>query len=84
MSEEAVNAILQRAMEDADFRRRLADDPDKALSGYELSADERAAFTTGTVGAERLEERMSKTDLSAAISAKTSSPSLRAPSQKRR
>ena len=34
--------------------------------------------------AERLEERMSKTDLTAAVSAKTSSPVLRAPSDSRR
>ncbi|HVR88631.1 MAG TPA: cyclic nucleotide-binding domain-containing protein [Candidatus Limnocylindria bacterium] len=34
--------------------------------------------------AERLEERMSKTDLTAAVSAKTSSPVLRAPSEGRR
>ena len=34
--------------------------------------------------AERLEERISKTDLSAAVSAKTSSPILRAPSETRR
>ena len=34
--------------------------------------------------AERLEERISKTDLSAAVSAKTSSPTLRAPSESHR
>jgi putative peptide zinc metalloprotease protein len=34
--------------------------------------------------AERLEERISKTDLSAAVSAKTSAPALRAPSDTRR
>ena len=38
----------------------------------------------GAVHAERLEERISKTDLSAAVSAKTSSPVLRAPSETRR
>ncbi len=38
----------------------------------------------GVAHAERLEERISKTDLSAAVSAKTSSPVLRAPSETRR
>ena len=38
----------------------------------------------GAAHAERLEERISKTDLSAAVSAKTSSPILRAPSETRR
>jgi len=40
--------------------------------------------STGGWHAERLEERISKTDLSAAVSAKTSSPILRAPSETRR
>ena len=38
----------------------------------------------GAAHAERLEERISKTDLSAAVSAKTSAPVLRAPSETRR
>src|SRR2546427_21983 len=41
-----------------------------------------AAFATGTAKAERLEERMSKTDLSAALNPKSSSP--RMPSETRR
>ena len=48
------------------------------IGGAVKSADQGAAH------AERLEERISKTDLSAAVSAKTSSPVLRAPSDTRR
>lgn len=44
----------------------------------------RKAADPGAAHAERLEERISKTDLSAAVSAKTSAPTLRAPSETRR
>ena len=49
----------------------------------EIVAARRAA-APGAAHAERLEERISKTDLSAAISAKTSAPVLPAPSETRR
>ena len=49
----------------------------------EIVAARRSA-APGPTHAERLEERISKTDLSAAVSAKTSSPILRAPSETRR
>lgn len=44
----------------------------------------RKTLGSGAAHAERLEERISKTDLSAAVSARTSSPILRAPSETRR
>jgi hypothetical protein len=44
----------------------------------------RTSVAPAAAHAERLEERISKTDLSAAVSAKTSSPILRAPSETRR
>jgi len=76
VTQDAVHEIIQRALEDAEFRGRLAVAPAEVLAGYELTDEERARFTSGTAHAERLEERMSKSDLTAAISAKTSSPSL--------
>ena len=79
MSIEALNAVLDRAMSDAAFRAKLAADPTSALAGYDLTDDERSRFTAGTAQAERLEERMSKTDLSATFGAKTSTPNLRTP-----
>lgn len=84
MTMQAVQDVMDRAMSDPAFRKHLAAAPDVALASYDLTAEERAAFVSGTVGAERLEERMSKTDLSAAVSAKTSSPLMRPPSQNRR
>ena len=44
MSIESVQAILSRAMSDAAFAELLFADPDKALSGYDLTADEIAKF----------------------------------------
>jgi len=84
VSADALNAVLERAMRDASFRDQLAADPTAALTAYDLTAEERAAFATGTAKAELLEERMSKTDLSAALNPKTSSPKLPAPSETRR
>jgi hypothetical protein len=84
MSEEARETIVERAMTDPAFRALLARDPATALAGYDLTPEERAMFQTGTARAERLEERMSKTDLSAGMSIKTSSPILKAPSQQKR
>jgi len=82
VSADALNAVLERAMNDASFRDHLAADPTAALDGYDLTQEERAAFATGTAKAERLVERMSKTDLSAALNPKSSSP--RMPSETRR
>lgn len=84
MSADGVGEVVERAMSDPAFRRRLAEDPAAALAGYELTPEERAAFTSGSARAERLEERISKTDLSASIAAKTASPLLHAPSESRK
>jgi hypothetical protein len=84
MSSEALQTVLERAMNDAGFRARLAADPASALVGYDLTDEEKAAFAAGTAKAERLEERMSKTDLSSALGAKSSSPRLPARPEPRR
>jgi hypothetical protein len=76
--------IVERAMADPEFRALLARDPANALAGYDLTPEERAMFQAGTARAERLEDRMSKSDLSAGMSIKTSTPILRAPSKKKR
>ena len=84
MSRDALNAVLGRAMADAAFRASLAADPLSALTGYDLTNEERSKFSAGSAGAERREERMSKTDLFAAFGGKTSSANLRAPLESRR
>ncbi len=81
MSAERLQEILDRAMSDAAFRELLARDPDAALAGYGLSAEERAKFGSGTARAERLEPRVSKSDLSAGLGVKTGTVDIRPPSQ---
>lgn len=81
MSAEAVQQALERALNDAAFRDLLSKDPGSALAGYELTDAERATFGSGTAKAERLEERVSKNDLSAAFAIKTGGVVLRPPSE---
>jgi hypothetical protein len=82
MSQEARDAIVDRALSDAKFRALLMSDPASALASYDLTPEERAMFQSGTARAERLEDRISKSDLAATMSVKTSSPTIHAPSQK--
>lgn len=82
MSQEARDAIVDRAMSDAPFRALLMSDPAAALASYDLTPEERAMFQSGTARTERLEDRISKSDLGASLSVKTSSPTIHAPSQK--
>lgn len=81
MSEERLHEILDRAMADAAFRELLARDPDEALAGYDLAPEERAKFASGTARVERLEPRVSKSDLSAGLGMKTGTVDIRPPSQ---
>lgn len=49
MSQEVLQEILARALEDGRFRQRLLDDPDRALHGYDLSPEEREALIAGNL-----------------------------------
>ncbi len=49
MSKEAVLAVLERATEDTDFYRQLAQDYATALKEYELTSEEQVALATGDV-----------------------------------
>jgi hypothetical protein len=84
VTQHARDEILDRAMSDPAFRSLLARDPGAALADYDLTPEERAAFRTSSARAERLEDRMSKSDLAAAMAVKTSSPLLSAPSENAR
>lgn len=81
MTQKARDDVLERAMIDPAFRALLARDPAAALAAYDLTPEERTAFSSGPSHAERLEDRMSKSDLVAGIAVKTSSPLLKAPSE---
>ena len=61
---EAILAVLQRAAEDSSFLAQLADDPARALEGYNLTSEERAALASGDIRrveawVGRLDERLS-------------------------
>jgi hypothetical protein len=64
MSKSAVNQVIQRAISDAAYRRQLQSNPGKALTGFDLTKDERAAITSGDpsrLTALGVDQRMSKT-----------------------
>lgn len=63
MSRQTVNQVIQKAISDAAFRRQLQRDPAGALAGFELTADERSAITSGDptrLTALGVDQRMSK------------------------
>lgn len=63
MSKEALAKVVQQAISDGGFRRRLASDPAGALSGFDLTADEATAIRSGDAGrlsALGVDQRMSK------------------------
>ncbi len=47
MSIEGATAVLQRAHDDSDFRHLLKTQPDRAMHGYDIEPDERAAIISG-------------------------------------
>ena len=55
MSSEAVQAVLERTVTDAQFRTQLFSHPDEALAGYELTADESGALRELCVDASHTE-----------------------------
>ncbi len=63
MSIEALAALIQRANEDADFRRQLQFDPHQALQGVDLTIAEFNALKSGSPAKLRevgLDETLSK------------------------
>ena len=62
VSSETVQSIIERALEDADFRDKLLDDTRAAVSGYELSEQELQCLETAKSDAFQgeLEARISK------------------------
>ncbi|HEX9436139.1 MAG TPA: hypothetical protein VGA16_03135 [Candidatus Limnocylindria bacterium] len=81
MSAEQIQAVVDRAIAEAAFRELLARDPATALADYDLTADERSRFGSGSARAEALEPRVSRNDLSAALGVKTGTVDIRPPSK---
>ena len=47
MSQEMLTKIVERLSTDEAYRQQLASNPEVALKGYDLTADERAALMSG-------------------------------------
>jgi hypothetical protein len=65
MSEEAINEVIRRALVDDEFRSQLFSDPEAALSGYDLTEEERASLSAMQeqafdAFASEIEERISR------------------------
>lgn len=65
MSKKSVEAIIGKAAVDAEFRRKLLDNPSDVLSGFELSEEEKEALTNLDqekleVFSQSLDERLTK------------------------
>jgi hypothetical protein len=63
MSKAGVEALAQRAMSDESFRQQVKSNPDAALAGYDLTAEEKAAIKSGNTAKLRelgVDERITK------------------------
>ena len=50
MSRDTMAKVIERASTDTGFRAQLQANPESALAGYDLTADERAAVLTSDAG----------------------------------
>lgn len=65
MSQETVTKVITKALLDDEFRSQLFSDPDEALSGYDLTEEERASLSAlqedaFDAFASEIEERISR------------------------
>ena len=63
MSKAGVEALVKKAMSDEKFRQQIKSDPDVALAGYDLTAEEKAAIKSGNAAKLRefgVDERITK------------------------
>jgi hypothetical protein len=66
MSKAGVEALAQKAMSDESFRQQLKSNPDTAMAGYDLTAEEKAAIKSGNTAKLRelgVDERITKSAL---------------------
>lgn len=47
MTIEGASEVLKRAQEETEFRNLLRSEPDRAMHGYDIEPDERAAIISG-------------------------------------
>ncbi len=64
MSKAGIEAVVNKAMADETFRRKLKENPDAALAGFDLTPEERSALKSGDSAKLKqlgVDERISKT-----------------------
>ena len=64
MSKEGVVALIEKVLSDETFKAEMKANPDKALSDFDLTEDEKTAIRSGSeeqLKALGLDERLSKT-----------------------
>ena len=63
MSKAGVEAVAAKALTDEAFRRKIKENPEAALAGYDLTSDEKAAMKSGNASQLRalgIDERITK------------------------
>ena len=63
MSKAGLDSLVQKAMADESFRKKIKENPDAALAGYDLTAEEKAAIKSGNAAKLRelgVDERITK------------------------
>jgi hypothetical protein len=63
MSKAGLEKLVQTAMADESFRRKIKENPDVALAGYDLTPEEKAAIKSGNAAKLRelgVDERITK------------------------
>jgi hypothetical protein len=66
MSKAGLESFVQKAVGDEAFRRQMKENPEAALAGYDLTADEKAAIKSGDAARLRalgVDERITKSTL---------------------
>ncbi len=64
MSKAGIEAVVNKAMADETFRRKLKENPDAVLAGFDLTPEERTALKSGDSAKLKqlgVDERISKT-----------------------
>ncbi len=67
MSKAGVEKLVQTAMSDEAFRRKIKENPEVALAGYDLTPEEKAAIKSGNAAKLRelgVDERITKSVIS--------------------
>ena len=74
MSKAGLDSLVQKAMADESFRKQIKENPDAALAGYDLTAEEKAAIKSGNAAKLRelgVDERITKSAFDIGISPDT-------------